>query len=81
MEDLLGHVLALAVWAFGLGNLVFGYPGVWGALAVWVLGLLVIVHLAETLLVLNRIRQSHEPFWPNIVKSFFFGYFHIRRYL
>ena len=77
----MGHFLALALWAFGLGDLVFGYPGILGTVAAWVLGILIVAHIAETLFVLRRIRRSTEPFWPNLLKSFVFGYFHIRRYL
>ncbi|OSP53588.1 DUF1145 domain-containing protein [Pseudoruegeria sp. SK021] len=77
----MGHILALALWAFGLGNLVAGYPGIFGTLAAWALGLLIAAHIAETLFVLKRIRQSSEPFWPNVFKSLVFGYFHIRRFL
>lgn len=77
----MGHFLALALWAFGLGNLVLGYPAILGTIAAWVLGILIVAHIAETLLVLSRIRQSTEPFWLNLLKSLVFGYFHIRRYL
>ncbi len=77
----MGHGFALALWAFGLGNLVLSYPGTVGTVAAWVLGLLIVAHVAETLFVLKRIRQSQEPFWPNLFKSLVFGYFHIRRYL
>jgi uncharacterized protein YhhL (DUF1145 family) len=72
----MGHALALGVWAFCLMNLVYPYPGAWATIASWMLGLLLVAHVAETLLVWKRLRQSPEPFWPNLLKSFVFGYFH-----
>lgn len=77
----MGHSLALAVWIFGLGNLFIVYPGACEMFASWVLAILIVVHTAETLFVLNRVRQSPEPVCLNVLKSFVFGYFHIRRYL
>lgn len=77
----MGHALALGVWAFCLMNLVYPYPGAWATIASWMLGLLLVAHVAETLLVWKRLRQSPEPFWPNLLKSFVFGYFHIRLYM
>lgn len=75
------YILVLAVWCFGLGNLFVGYVGIWGTIASWVLGLLIVSHVAETLFVLNRIKQSPEPLWRNVIKSLVFGHAFNRRFL
>ncbi|MBJ6373129.1 DUF1145 domain-containing protein [Sedimentitalea arenosa] len=77
----MGHALALCLWAFGLLNLLYAYPGIWATIASWLLGGLVAAHAAETAFVWRKLRQSPEPFWPNLLKSFVFGYFHVRHYL
>ncbi|MDO6456308.1 DUF1145 domain-containing protein [Celeribacter halophilus] len=74
------RILILALWAFSLGGLFVGYPGVLGTVAIWVFGLLVVSHVAETLFVLGRIRQAPEPFLPSLIKSLVFGHLHNRQY-
>lgn len=75
------RLFILALWAFGIGGLLVGYPGIVGTVALWVLGLLIVSHIVETLFVWRRMRQAPEPFLPNLVKSFIFGHLHNKRYM
>jgi hypothetical protein len=46
-------------------------------LAAWALGVLILENIGETLFVTKRARESREPFWHNVAKSFMFIYFEI----
>lgn len=75
------NAAVLVIWAFGLGNIAVAYPGVWGAIAVWTLGILVVSHTAETLFVRKGIKAAKTPFWSTVLASLVFGHAHNRRYL
>ena len=78
---MIAKIIILAIWAFGLVNLIVTYPGIWETIAYWTLGLLLISHIAETLFVFKRIKAAPEPFLPNLISSLAFGHLHNRRYM
>ena len=69
------QLLCLAIWATAIYNLLHPLPGIWHTIALYFLIIMVVIHLAEWLVLKNRLSRLGHEGGGTFLKVFIFGFF------